>query len=233
MKKTVIIMAKFRISGGLTILGIDAESGEKLRLLPDENSASAKEKATARPIPYDDAKYSGGNGSRGEAEVLDKIEIEITEQLAGGINGTSLYRNELRLYDSSKPWVKIGAVGLDEAVKLMKSDAPRTVLGSKSYKIDDIGEFSGESWELLRLNIAKITVGTYPNSQNKKCSVEFSYNDHTYKFFDLKDPQLTDQYRKRECGDYPLEEQQHYAVVALQDGKPEKPTAYKNVVQIF
>lgn len=238
MKRNVIILSKIKKAAkinngrsaaaehGLHIIGIDADSGAGIRLLPFPGDEPYI-------IPYKNAKFSDGS----EAEVLDKVEIEFADNKSDvKIYGTNLYSDEICLYDDKTTWKKIGTATLQDVLALVPADSSQNILGDRSYKFTGAA-VPGRSWTLLKMTNLCIKVEeSRSGGTQKNITVSFDYNDHTYRFFKVYDPELTAKYNNSDIGDYPIEGER-YGIIAFADPRPDaigsEITFFKNFVKLF
>lgn len=106
------------------------------------------------------------------------------------------------LYDETVKWKKVGKSNLDEVIKIHGYDSVEYVFENEDTKLPDDWIFSGNpSLCLLKVKDASIWVKTF---ENKKISLNFTYDDIQYKYMSISQIDLLNYYRNKTDDSYPL-----------------------------
>ena len=185
MEKKIIILTKSKKHSGYCVAGIDYETGEWIRLVSSDLE-------TEGAVPWKDLQYSNG-------ETLEVYDIIICRLLRK--YGT-VVQPENCLYDETVKWKKVGKSNLDEVIKIHGYDSVDYVFENEDTKLPADWIFSGNpSLCLLKVKDASIWVKTF---EDKKISLNFTYDDIRYKYMPISQIDLLNDYRNKTDDSYPL-----------------------------
>ncbi len=185
MEKKIIILTKSKKHSGYCVAGIDYETGEWIRLVSSDLE-------TEGAVPWKDLQYSNG-------ETLEVYDIIICRLLRK--YGT-VVQPENCLYDETVKWKKVGKSNLDEVIKIHGYDSVDYVFENEDTKLPADWIFSGNpSLCLLKVKDASIWVKTF---EDKKISLNFTYDDIRYKYMPISQIDLLNYYRIKTDDSYPL-----------------------------
>ena len=185
MEKKIIILTKSKKHSGYCVAGIDYETGEWIRLVSSDSE-------TEGAVPREDLQYSNGE----TLEVYDIIMCRLLRKC-----GTKV-QPENCLYDETVKWEKVGKSNLDEVIKIHGYDSVEYVFENEDTKLPADWIFSGNpSLCLLKVKDASIWVKTF---EDKKISLNFTYDDVRYKYMSISQIDLLNYYRNKTDDSYPL-----------------------------
>lgn len=185
MEKKIIILTKSKKHSGYCVAGIDYETGEWIRLV----SSDLK---TEGAVPWKDLQYSNGE----TLEVYDIIMCRLLRKCG------TIVQPENWLYDETVKWEKVGESNLDEVIKIHGYDSVDYVFENEDTKLPADWIFSGTpSLCLLKVKNASIWVKTF---EDKKISLNFTYDDIQYKYMRISQINLLNDYRNKTDDSYPL-----------------------------
>ncbi len=185
MEKKIIILTKSKKHSGYCVAGIDYETGEWIRLVSSDSE-------TEGAVPWEDLQYSNG-------ETLEVYDIIICRLLRK--YGT-IVQPENCLYDETVKWEKVGKSNLDEVIKIHGYDSVDYVFENEDTKLPADWIFGGNpSLCLLKVKDASIWVKTF---EDKKISLNFTYDDIQYKYMSISQIDLLNHYRNKTDASYPL-----------------------------
>ncbi len=212
MEKTIIILTKSKKHSGYCVAGIDYETGEWIRLI-------SSDKETEGAVPREDLAFSNGQF----LEVYDIISCELVR-----LCGTEV-QPENWLYDENVKWKKIGKSNLDEILEIHDFDSMDYIFENEDIKLSADWKFEGNpSLCLVKIRDASIWVKTF---EEKKISLNFTYNNVQYRYMGISQIDLLDYYRNKADGSYPLGTV--FAVFSLTDRYYWNGKYYKVVAQIL
>lgn len=165
MRKDIIVLTKSIKHNGYCVAGIDAHTGEWVRLVSDDHESEGA-------VPAEMLQYSDGSF----VQIYDVISVEIISHVP------TLVQPENYLYAGDVKWRKIGVSNLDEVIDLHGYDNPRYVFGNTDVSLPSDWRFTGES-SLLLLNVpeSNIWIKTFQNG-SKTVSLNFTYNNEKYMY---------------------------------------------------
>lgn len=185
MEKKIIILTKSKKHSGYCIAGIDYETGEWIRLVSSDTE-------TERAVPWKDLQYTTGE----TVEVYDIINCRLLRKCG------TIVQPENFLYDETIKWRKVGKSNLDEVIKIHKYDSMGYVFENEDTKLPSDWTFKGNpSLCLLKVQDASIWVKTF---EDKRISLNFTYNDIRYKYMKISQIDILDYYRNKIDNSYPL-----------------------------
>lgn len=212
MKKTIIILTKSKKHSGYCVAGIDYETGEWIRLISGD-------KETEGAVPREDLVFSNGQ----LLEIYDVILCNLSKPC-----GTEV-QPENWLYDESVKWQKVGQSNLTEVIKIHGCDLMEYIFENEDIKLPANWEFEGNSSLcLVKIADASVWVKTF---EEKKISLNFTYNNVQYRYMSISQTDLLDYYRKKMDGSYQLGTV--FAVFSLTDRYYRNGKYYKVVAQIL
>lgn len=185
MEKKIIILTKSKKHSGYCVAGIDYETGEWIRLVSSDLE-------TEGAVPWEDLQYSNGE----TLEVYDIIMCRLLRKCG------TIVQPENCLYDETVKWKKVGKSNLDEVIKIHGYDSVEYVFENEDTKLPADWIFSGNpSLCLLKVKDASIWVKTF---EDKKISLNFTYDDIQYKYMSISQIDLLNYYRNKTDDSYPL-----------------------------
>ena len=185
MEKKIIILTKSRKHSGYCVAGIDYETGEWIRLVSSDSE-------TEGAVPWEDLQYSNGE----TLEVYDIIMCRLLRKCG------TIVQPENCLYDETMKWEKVGKSNFDEVIKIHGYDSVDYVFENEDTKLPADWRFSGNpSLCLLKIKDASIWVKTF---EDKKISLNFTYDDIQYKYMSISQIDLLNYYKNKSDNSYPL-----------------------------
>lgn len=185
MEKKIIILTKSKKHSGYCVAGIDYETGEWIRLVSSDSE-------TEGAVPWEDLQYSNGE----TLEVYDIIMCRLLRKCG------TIVQPENCLYDETVRWEKVGKSNLDEVIKIHGYDSVDYVFENEDTKLSADWIFSGNpSLCLLKVKDASVWVKTF---EDKKISLNFTYDDIQYKYMSISQIDLLNYYRNKTDDSYPL-----------------------------
>lgn len=185
MEKKIIILTKSKKHSGYCVAGIDYETGEWIRLVSSDLE-------TEGAVPWEDLQCSNGE----TLEVYDIIMCRLLRKCG------TIVQPENCLYDETVKWKKVGKSNLDEVIKIHGYDSVEYVFENEDTKLPADWIFSGNpSLCLLKVKDAFIWVKTF---EDKKISLNFTYDDIQYKYMSISQIDLLNYYRNKTDDSYPL-----------------------------
>ncbi|MDR1832598.1 MAG: hypothetical protein LBQ97_07715 [Fusobacteriaceae bacterium] len=215
MKKEVIVLTKSVKYGGYCLAGIDARTGDWIRILSNN-------KKTKGAVPPERICYPNGT----EISVYDIISVDFAKHVPTRV------QPENWLYDESAIWEKTGQSNLKEVLKLHDYDNPDCIFGNTDYRLQQNWAFSGEpSLLLLKVHKPIITVKTFEQGADPQITMSFVYRHKYYKFIRITQKSLKEAFGSKEDADYPL--LPNIMVFSLADQYARDGYYYKLVAQIL
>ena len=185
MEKKIIILTKSKKHSGYCVAGIDYETGEWIRLVSSDSE-------TEGAVPWEDLQYSNGE----TLEVYDIIMCRLLRKCG------TIVQPENCLYDETVKWEKVGKSNLDEVIKIHGYDSMDYIFENGDTKLPADWIFSWKpSLCLLKVKDASIWVKTF---EDKKISLNFTYDDIQYKYMSISQIDLLNYYRNKTDDSYPL-----------------------------
>lgn len=185
MEKKIIILTKSKKHSGYCVAGIDYETGEWIRLVSSDSE-------TEGAVPWEDLQYSNGE----TLEVYDIIMCRLLRKCG------TIVQPENCLYDETVKWEKVGKSNLDEVIKIHGYDSVDYVFENEDTKLSADWIFSwNPSLCLLKVKDASVWVKTF---EDKKISLNFTYDDIQYKYMSISQIDLLNYYRNKTDDSYPL-----------------------------
>ena len=185
MEKKIIILTKSKKHLGYCVAGIDYETGEWIRLVSSDSE-------TEGAVPWEDLQYSNGE----TLEVYDIIMCRLLRKCG------TIVQPENCLYDETVKWEKVGKSNLDEVIKIHGYDSMDYIFENEDTKLPADWIFSWKpSLCLLKVKDASIWVKTF---EDKKISLNFTYDDIQYKYMSISQIDLLNYYRNKTDDSYPL-----------------------------
>lgn len=185
MEKKIIILTKSKKHSGYCVAGIDYETGEWIRLVSSDSE-------TEGAVPWEDLQYSNGE----TLEVYDIIMCRLLRKCG------TIVQPENCLYDETMKWEKVGKSNFDEVIKIHGYDSVDYVFENEDTKLPADWRFSGNpSLCLLKIKDASIWVKTF---EDKKISLNFTYDDIQYKYMSISQIDLLNYYKNKSDNPYPL-----------------------------
>lgn len=185
MEKKIIILTKSKKHSGYCVAGIDYETGEWVRLVSSDSE-------TEGAVPWEDLQYSNGE----TLEVYDIIMCRLLRKCG------TIVQPENCLYDETVKWEKVGKSNFDEVIKIHGYDSVDYVFENEDTKLPADWRFSGNpSLCLLKVKDASIWVKTF---EDKKISLNFTYDDIQYKYMSISQIDLLNYYKNKTDDSYPL-----------------------------
>jgi len=185
MEKKIIILTKSKKHSGYCVAGIDYETGEWIRLVSSDSE-------TEGAVPWEDLQYSNGE----TLEVYDIIMCRLLRKCG------TIVQPENCLYDETVKWEKVGKSNFDEVIKIHGYDSVDYVFENEDTKLPADWIFSGNpSLCLLKVKDASIWVKTF---EDKKISLNFTYDDIQYKYMSISQIDLLNYYKNKTDDSYPL-----------------------------
>lgn len=185
MEKKIIILTKSKKHSGYCVAGIDYETGEWIRLVSSDLE-------TEGAVPWEDLQCSNGE----TLEVYDIIMCRLLRKCG------TIVQPENCLYDETVKWKKVGKSNLDEVIKIHGYDSVEYVFENEYTKLPADWIFSwNPSLCLLKVKDASIWVKTF---EDKKISLNFTYDDIQYKYMSISQIDLLNYYRNKTDDSYPL-----------------------------
>lgn len=185
MEKKIIILTKSKKHSGYCVAGIDYETGEWIRLVSSDLE-------TEGAVPWENLQCSNGE----TLEVYDIIMCRLLRKCG------TIVQPENCLYDETVKWKKVGKSNLDEVIKIHGYDSVEYVFENEDTKLPADWIFSGNpSLCLLKVKDASIWVKTF---EDKKISLNFTYDDIQYKYMSISQIDLLNYYRNKTDDSYPL-----------------------------
>ena len=185
MEKKIIILTKSKKHSGYCVAGIDYETGEWIRLVSSDSE-------TEGAVPREDLQYSNGE----TLEVYDIIMCRLLRKCG------TIVQPENCLYDETMKWEKVGKSNFDEVIKIHGYDSVDYVFENEDTKLPADWKFSGNpSLCLLKVKDASIWVKTF---EDKKISLNFTYDDIQYKYMSISQIDLLNYYKNKTDDSYPL-----------------------------
>jgi hypothetical protein len=185
MEKKIIILTKSKKHSGYCVAGIDYETGEWIRLVSSDSE-------TEGAVPWENLQYSNGE----TLEVYDIIMCRLLRKCG------TIVQPENCLYDETVKWEKVGKSNFDEVIKIHGYDSVDYVFENEDTKLPADWIFSGNpSLCLLKVKDASIWVKTF---EDKKISLNFTYDDIQYKYMSISQIDLLNYYKNKTDDSYPL-----------------------------
>ena len=185
MEKKIIILTKSKKHSGYCVAGIDYETGEWIRLVSSDLE-------TEGAVPWEDLQCSNGE----TLEVYDIIMCRLLRKCG------TIVQPENCLYDETMKWEKVGKSNFDEVIKIHGYDSVEYVFENEYTKLPADWIFSGNpSLCLLKVKDASIWVKTF---EDKKISLNFTYDDIQYKYMSISQIDLLNYYKNKSDNSYPL-----------------------------
>ena len=185
MKKTIIIMAKSNKHSNYCVAGIDVDTGAWIR--PISNNIDLE-----GAVLLSDATYSSGK----EIEIFDIVEIEFIK------HSPSIAQCENYLYDSSVKWKKVDECDFEYALGLKGGfDNCAHIFFDNKKSISDETKLNGNSLLLVPIVNPQIYIKTF---EAPKIQLNFTYNGNSYKFIQISDNSVINQYKNQKDGYYNL-----------------------------
>ena len=185
MEKKIIILTKSKKHSGYCVAGIDYETGEWIRLVSSDSE-------TEGAVPLEDLQYSNGE----TLEVYDIIMCRLLRKCG------TIVQPENCLYDETVKWEKVGKSNFDEVIKIHGYDSVDYVFENEDTKLPADWIFSGNpSLCLLKVKDASIWVKMF---EDKKISLNFTYDDIQYKYMSISQIDLLNYYKNKTDDSYPL-----------------------------
>lgn len=185
MEKKIIILTKSKKHSGYCVAGIDYETGEWIRLVSSDLE-------TEGAVPWEDLQYSNGE----TLEVYDIIMCRLLRKCG------TIVQPENCLYDKTVKWKKVEKSNLDEVIKIHGYDSVEYIFENEDTKLPADWIFSrNPSLCLLKVKDASIWVKTF---EDKKISLNFTYDDIQYKYMSISQIDLLNYYRNKTDDSYPL-----------------------------
>lgn len=185
MEKKIIILTKSKKKSRYCVAGIDYETGEWIRLVSSDSE-------TEGAVPWEDLQYSNGE----TLEVYDIIMCRLLRKCG------TIVQPENCLYDETVKWEKVGKSNLDEVIKIHGYDSVDYVFENEDRKLSADWIFSGNpSLCLLKVKDASVWVKTF---EDKKISLNFTYDDIRYKYMSISQIDLLNYYSNKTDDSYPL-----------------------------
>ena len=168
-RKKVAILTKSYKNKGYCVAGIDAETGEWIRLVSDDEESHGS--LFREHMSYEDG---------GECQVLDIVSVPVLGPDPGQ------YQPENVMIDTEGWWKKKGTISLDEVLELHPLEEHDCLLGNKYHYITDakIGTV-GHSLILVKVSMLVIT---RPEDRGPRAS--FRYRFDTYENMAVTDPDI-------------------------------------------
>lgn len=212
MKKTIIILTKSKKHSGYCVAGIDYETGEWIRLLSSDNE-------TEGAVPKDDLVFSNGQ----ILEVYDIITCDLVKPC-----GTEV-QPENWLYNENMKWRMAGKSNLADVLEIHGYNSMNYIFENEDVKLPADWKFkSNPSLCLAKIKNAFVWVKTF---EEKKISLNFTYNNVQYRYMSISQTDLLDYYKNKADGSYPLGTV--FAVFSLTDRYYWNGKYYKVVAQIL
>lgn len=212
MKKRIIVLTKSKKHSGYCVAGIDYETGEWIRLISSNTE-------TEGAVPGADLVFPNGHF----LEVYDIILCELVRSC-----GTEV-QPENWLYDETVKWKVTGKSNLAEVLEIHGYDSPNYIFENEDVKLSADWEFEGNpSLYLIKIRNASVWVKTF---EEKKISLNFTYNNVHYRYMSISQTDLIDYYRIKADDSYPLGTV--CAVFSLTDRYYRNGKYYKVVAQIL
>lgn len=175
MEREVIVLAKSKKYGGYCVAGIDAYTGNWIRLVStDRNSHGAVPKHYMRD-------------QRGNAiGVLDKIKVRLKQYVPDG------HQIENYIYDESFHFIKQGTVELNSIVAMIQQKLESYIFYNDKRLIseEDAKQISYDRWHSLEwIQVKKLRIYTKYNSYRDNISYrgEIDYKGHHYSDLSITD----------------------------------------------
>lgn len=185
MEKKIIILTKSKKHSGYCVAGIDYETGEWIRLVSSDSE-------TEGAVPCENLQYSNGE----TLEVYDIIRCRLLSKCG------TIVQPENCLYDGNAKWEKVGKSNLDEVIRIHGYDSVDCVFENEDTKLPADWIFSeNPSLCLLKVKDASIWVKTF---EDKRVSLNFTYNGIQYKYMRISQIDLLNYYRDKADGLYSL-----------------------------
>lgn len=166
MRKEIIVLTKSIKHNGYCVAGIDANTGEWIRLVSSDYESEGA-------VPPEMLRYHDGT----IVQIYDIISVEIIKHVP------TYVQPENFLYSCDEKWKKIGISNLDEVLELHGYDNPIYVFGNTDKSLPSDWKFTGDS-SLLLLKVTEpvIWVKTF---ENKKVSLSFAYKNNKYNYISI------------------------------------------------
>lgn len=210
MTREIVILTKSTKRGGYCVAGVDARSGEWVRLTSsDEWSHGA---LTEAHMTYE-------NG--GACEVLDHVRVEVLRE------APAAHQPENVLIDEQKRLRKLGTWTMQDVLRVHPAERMELVYGNAEPSLDEEGMAAVDrSLILIRTPWLRIKQLSTPPAK-PKTRANFLYNDNWYNHISVTDPAY-----------YQVEDgttlKPAYLVVSLPDAPYDKDGKYyKFIAQIF
>ncbi len=186
MKKEIIILTKSIKRNDYCVAGIDATTGEWIRVVSDNE-------ATEHAVSDYDMKYSNGTTAR----VFDIVQINFIEKVP------TMVQPENWLFDDTFTWKKVGESNLQEILKLHPYETPNRIFYNtgKSVVESEIDFSAHSSLLLVRIPTSTIFIKTF---ERKKFNYNFTYNSETYQYISITDEEVRRKYHASQDGSYPF-----------------------------
>ena len=186
MEREVIILAKSKKYGGYCVAGIDAQTGEWIRLV-------SADKGSHGAVP----KYSMVDKKGEVISILDQIKVEVVQHIPEG------HQVENYLYDSSKGFIKQGTVSLNSIVNRVKKQSYPYIFynAQRSISEQDAHQIPNEKWHSLQwIQVKELRIYTKQNNYRNNISYrgEIQYNGHCYKDLSITDEDFIKRCKKEQ-----------------------------------
>lgn len=133
------------------------------------------------------------------------------------------------LYDEDMKWKMVGKSNLAEVLEIHGYNSMNYIFENEDVKLPADWEFeSNPSLCLAKINNVFVWVKTF---EEKKISLNFTYNNVQYRYMSISQTDILDYYKNKPDGSYPLGTV--YAVFSLTDRYYWNGKYYKVVAQIL
>jgi hypothetical protein len=173
--KDIIILSSSFKHDGRCIAGIDAETGDWIRLY-------SSNLATEGAVPLNQLIYENGS----MVSIYDVVRVNLT------MSCPTLVQPENWHYDESEKWELIRKSNLHEVIHLHGFDRPKTIFKNTENKLPGDTVFDSEpSLLLIKLVSPEVFIKTF---DSKKVQLCFTYNGDEYRYFKITDIEINNKY---------------------------------------
>lgn len=184
MRKEIIILTKSIKVRGYCVAGIDANSGEWVRIVSDDV-------ATEHAVLDSHMTYANGT----LAEIFDVVQIDFVKKVATPI------QPENWLFNEDAQWVKVGKSNLREVLELHPYENPEYIFYNtdKAITDSDIIPSIHSSLLLVKVPHSSVFIKTF---EYKRFSLNFTYNNRRYQYISVTDEDIRSELKDCDDGSY-------------------------------
>lgn len=185
MKNEVIILTKSIKRGGYCVAGIDANTGEWIRIVSDDEY-------TEHAVLDSHMRYSNGNS----VNIFDIVRIDFIEHVPIPV------QPENWLFNDSVAWTKTGQSSLKEVLSIHPYENPDYIFYNTDKAVSDDYNFprNHSSLILVKVPYSQVFIKTF---ERKKFNYNFTYNGRRYQYISITDEDIRNRMNDKIDGLYP------------------------------